>query len=81
MRWILLMAGLAAPFAVSAAKLETHSKMESVTLSPNTALVSRVAEVELPAGGLRHFPCNWIMGGATGARAVALRPRDHTSLA
>ncbi len=31
--------------------------------------------------GLRHFPCNWIMGGATGARAVALRPRDHTSLA
>jgi hypothetical protein len=50
MRWILLMAGLAAPFAVSAAELETHSKIEAVTLFPNTALVSRVAEVDLPAG-------------------------------
>jgi uncharacterized protein (TIGR02231 family) len=50
MRWFVLMAGLFTPFAVSAAELETHSKIEAVTLFPNSALVSRVAEVDLPAG-------------------------------
>ena len=32
-------------------------------------------------GGLRHFPCTWIMGRGARVRAVARRLRDHTSLA
>ena len=50
MRSFLLLAGLIAPFAASAAEMETHSKIDAVTLFPKSALVSRVAEVELPSG-------------------------------
>ncbi|WP_162180418.1 mucoidy inhibitor MuiA family protein [Methylocapsa aurea] len=50
MRWFILATGLLASLPAGAADMDVLSKIDAVTIFPNTALVSRVAEVELPPG-------------------------------
>jgi len=55
MRWFILGAGLlgpigALPVSALAADMDIHSKIDAVTVFPAAALVSRIADVELPAG-------------------------------
>lgn len=53
MRRLIVVPLLLISFAAGAADVESHSKIASVTIFPNSALIGRLADVDLPAGPSR----------------------------